>query len=52
MGTFVVGAILAIIIFFAARSVYKNIKGGGCAGGCSGCSGCNHAAACNKAGGK
>ncbi|MCL1988536.1 MAG: FeoB-associated Cys-rich membrane protein [Firmicutes bacterium] len=40
MGTLIVGLIVAIIIFLAAREVYKNRKKGSC------CSGSNHD--CNK----
>ncbi|MGJ4848857.1 FeoB-associated Cys-rich membrane protein [Bacillota bacterium Meth-B3] len=42
MGTWVVGAIVAVVIGLAARKVYKDRKtakgcGGGCGGGCAGC---------------
>lgn len=38
MTTMIIAAILAVIVFFAARSVYRQSKKGGCAGGCAGCS--------------
>ncbi len=40
MGTYVVGIIVAVVVFCAARSIYKDRKAGKCSGGCSGCSGC------------
>lgn len=42
MGTFIVCALLAVAVFFAARHVYRQHKSGTCAGGCAGCSGCCH----------
>ena len=44
VSTVVIAAVLAIALFFAARSVYRNSKSGGCSGcsgGCGGCSGCH-----------
>lgn len=40
MATAIVCIILAIIVFFAVRSIIKKRKSGGCGCGCSGCSGC------------
>ena len=40
MATAIVCIILAIIVFFAVRSIIKKRKSGGCSCGCSGCSGC------------
>ena len=42
MANFIVIAILAVVVFFAARSVYKSAKRGGCCGDCSACGGCCH----------
>lgn len=43
IGSIVAGAIVALIIFFAVRSVIKSHKKGGCSCGCSSCSGkCPH----------
>lgn len=43
MGDYIVLAILAVVIFFAARSIYKNKKShkGGCNGDCGSCGGCH-----------
>lgn len=42
MGEFIVLAILGVVVFFAARSLYKSHKnGGGCNGDCGKCSGCH-----------
>ena len=44
METVIVGGIVLIIILLAIRSVYKNMKSGGCSScdaGRSKCSGCN-----------
>lgn len=42
MGNFIVLAVLAVIVFFAARSIYKKRKSGsGCNGNCAGCKGCH-----------
>ena len=38
MSTLIVGLIVLAIVFFAARSVVRRSKSGGCSG-CSGCSG-------------
>jgi len=46
-GTLLVGALVLLALFFAARSVVKKRKQGGCVG-CSGCDsadGCPHCAA-------
>ena len=40
MGTAVVCIILAVIVFFAVRSIIKKRKSGGCSCGCSDCSSC------------
>ena len=45
MGTVIVCGILAVTIFFAALSLIKRKKNGGCGCGCSGCSGCTGCAA-------
>ena len=46
MASFIVGAIVAVLLFFALRHVYHNVKagkedccGGSCSGGCGGCGG-------------
>lgn len=43
MGDFIVIAVLAIVVFFCARSIYKSKKNnkGGCNGNCGSCSGCH-----------
>ncbi|MBR0342833.1 MAG: FeoB-associated Cys-rich membrane protein [Oscillospiraceae bacterium] len=44
LGNLIVIAVLAIVVFFAARSVWRTHKSGGCSGcggNCSGCSGCH-----------
>lgn len=38
MGTVLVCIVLAVIVFFAIRSIWKSHKKGECAGGCAGCS--------------
>lgn len=52
MATYVVGAILAVALFFALRHVYNNFRTGhndccgsestGCGCGCSGCQSAKH----------
>ena len=37
MGTYLVGGIVILCVFFAARSIYKDKKQGKCSCGCSGC---------------
>lgn len=51
MADIVLGSLIAILLFFALRHVYHNVKagredccGGGCSGGCGGCS-ATHASA-------
>lgn len=39
MTTLIVGLLVALLVFLAARSVVRQSKTGGCSG-CSGCSGC------------
>lgn len=39
MGTWIVLGVLVIGVVMALLTVRKNVKGGGCPGGCSGCSG-------------
>lgn len=43
MGTFIVLVILAAVVFFAARSIYRDKKAGKalCGGDCSKCKGCH-----------
>lgn len=42
IGNIIVIAILAVVVFFAARSVYRSHKkGGGCNGDCGHCNGCH-----------
>ncbi|MBO7357303.1 MAG: FeoB-associated Cys-rich membrane protein [Lachnospiraceae bacterium] len=46
MGTFIVCAVLVVIVAFAVRSIYKKRKSGSCScggscGSCGGCSACN-----------
>jgi len=47
LGNLIVIIILAVLVFFAARSIWRSHKSGGCAGcsgcgggSCAGCSGC------------
>ena len=41
MGNIIVLLILAVLVFFAARSLYRSHKaGGGCGGDCGSCGGC------------
>ncbi len=40
LGNVVVILILAVVVFFAARSVWKGRKRGGCDGDCARCGGC------------
>lgn len=45
MGTLIVLAVLALVVFLAVRSLLRARKNGGCSGcsgGCSGCSGGCH----------
>lgn len=37
MGTILVGLGVLLLLFLAGRSVYRQKKRGGCAGGCAGC---------------
>ncbi len=46
MGTIIVGAAVALLAAWAARSIYRDKK----AGRCSGCSGCN--GSCSSCGGR
>ena len=42
MASIIVGAIVAVLLFFALRHVYHNVKAGKedcCSGGCGGCGG-------------
>ncbi len=42
LGKVIALAILAVVVFFAARSVYRSHKkGGGCNGDCGHCGGCH-----------
>ncbi len=41
MGDLLVIGILAVIVVFCARSVYKSRKTGGCSGNCSNCKNCS-----------
>ncbi|MBC8546076.1 FeoB-associated Cys-rich membrane protein [Clostridiaceae bacterium NSJ-31] len=47
MGTWIIGGLLLLITGFAAWSIHKNVKNGGCAGGCDSC-GC-HCEHCHSA---
>lgn len=49
MGTWIVLGVLVIGVVMALLTVRKNVKGGGCPGGCSGCSG---SCQCHSDGGK
>ena len=44
LGNLIVIIILAVLVFFAARSIWRTHKSGGCSGcgggSCAGCSGC------------
>ena len=41
MGTVVVFVVLCVIVAFAARSIWKGHKAGGCGGECGGCGKCS-----------
>lgn len=43
-GTIVVGLVLLTVIYFAVRSVRRDVH----TGGCSGCSGCSGSCSCNR----
>ena len=44
LGEWVVGLVLALVIFLAIHSLWKEHKSGGhCGGSCSGCAGCSGA---------
>jgi len=45
IATIIIGAVLAVIVFFAIRSVIKSRK----SGGCSGCADCAMSSACHQA---
>ena len=45
MTTLIVGLLVALLVFLAARSVVRQSKTGGCSG-CSGCSGCGGSCRC------
>lgn len=40
LGTILICAALAVLVGFAIRTTYKNMKSGQCAGGCGSCGGC------------
>lgn len=42
MSTVIIASIVALLLFFAGRGLYKNKKAGksSCGGNCAGCSGC------------
>ena len=42
LGNIIVGIIILGIVVLAIRSIRKDKKNGGCAGGCSGCGGACH----------
>ena len=46
MTTLIVGLLVALLVFLAARSVVRQSKTGGCSG-CSGCSGCGGSCGCH-----
>lgn len=41
MPTLIVGLLVAVLLFFAARSVVRQSKSGGCSGCSGGCGGCS-----------
>ena len=41
MPTLIVGLLVAALLFFAARSVVRQSKSGGCSGCSGGCGGCS-----------
>ena len=41
MGTIIASMVLAGMFALAVRSIYLDMKTGGCCGGCSGCAGCS-----------
>ncbi len=45
LGDGIVILVLAVMVFFAVRSMWRRRKAGGCSG-CSGCSGCCHSSTC------
>ncbi len=42
VGNLIVIAVLGVVVFLAARGLYKQHKSGGCGGDCSSCSKCKH----------
>lgn len=44
-GDVIVILVLAVIVFFAVRAMWRRRKEGGCSG-CSGCSGCCNGGSC------
>lgn len=41
MGTIIASMVLAGMFALAVRSIYRDMKTGGCCSGCSGCAGCS-----------
>lgn len=53
LGEWVVGLVLALVVFLAIRSLWKGHKSGGhCGGSCSGCAGCSGSGCCSVHRGK
>ncbi|WP_373165225.1 FeoB-associated Cys-rich membrane protein [Agathobaculum sp. Marseille-P7918] len=49
MSTLIVGLLVALLVFFAARSVVRQSKTGGCSGCGGGCAGCSGSCGCHVA---
>lgn len=47
MSTLIVGLLVAVLVFFAARSVVRQSKTGGCSGCSGGCAGCSGSCGCH-----
>lgn len=40
LATIIICILLAVAVFFAARTVHRQVKNGECPGGCAGCTHC------------
>lgn len=47
MSTVIVGLLVALLVFFAVRSVVRQSKSGGCSGCGGGCAGCSGSCGCH-----
>ncbi len=46
LGTLLILALVAVVVFFAVRSLWRQHKAGGCCGNCAQCGGCSGKSAC------